>query len=135
MPWTVELALPWGGYDLRDENGETLKTDKAPGWYRTSSRAKAERDCEKLNAAEAKTWSEQEKAEIEKFAARLRKERGLKAENRRKIGVLWRSIAAWKMGGLVPNEPLTEYGQAAVERQGREIRARLAAEKLAKAEK
>ena len=133
--WHVDTdAFPRSLYVLRDENGETLKTDTAPGWYRTNSLIKAARDCARLNAAEAKVWSEQETAEIAAYAARLRKERGLKAQNRRKIGVLRRSIAAWRSGGLMPGEPLTDYGREAVERQEREIRARLAAEKLAKAE-
>ena len=131
--WHVDTdAFPRSLYVLRDENGETLKTETAPGWYRTSSQAKAERDCARLNAAEAKLWSEQEKAEIAGYAARLRKERGRKAENRRKIGVLRRSIAAWRS---VAGKPLSEYGQAAVERQEREIRARLAAGKTARAQR
>ena len=133
--WHVDTDhFPRSLYVLRDENGETLKTETAPGWYRTSSQAKAERDCARLNAAEAKLWSGQEKAEIAGYAARLRKERGLRAQNRRKIGVLQRSIAAWRSGGLMPGGPLTDYGREAVGRQEREIRARLAAEKLARAE-
>ena len=51
--WHVDTDhFPRSLYVLRDENGETLKTETAPGWYRTSSRAKAERDCARLNRKE-----------------------------------------------------------------------------------
>ena len=131
--WSVEPdGYPNGKWTIRNQYGCTALPNRGnygAGFYRTTSRTKAERDCARLNAAEAKLWSEQEKADIAGYAARLRKKRGLKARNREKIGVLRRSIAAWYAVG---GKPLSEYGQAAVERQEREIRARLAAEKLAR---
>jgi hypothetical protein len=51
--WHVDTdEFPRSLYVLRDENGETLKTEARPGWYRTSSRAKAEHDCARLNRKE-----------------------------------------------------------------------------------
>ena len=65
--WHVDTdAFPRSLYVLRDENGETLKTDTAPGWYRTSSRAKAERDCAKLNRKEERMKAKTAKIETAK---------------------------------------------------------------------
>jgi hypothetical protein len=53
MTWHVDQDyMPRSLWAIFDEHGETLKTTTAPGWYRTTSRAKAERDCARLNRKE-----------------------------------------------------------------------------------
>ena len=64
--WRVDVDnMPNQMWTLFDENGETLKTETAPGWYRTSSRAKAERDCARLNRKEETMKAKAEKEKIE----------------------------------------------------------------------
>lgn len=54
-PWqVVPDGMPNEMWTIRNAaTGETLKTDTAPGWYRTRSWAKADRDAQKLNRRRA----------------------------------------------------------------------------------
>jgi len=78
--WHVDTDhFPRSLYVLRDENGETLKTEARPGWYRTSSRAKAERDCARLNRKE-ETMNREQVFELARLkAAELEAARKLEA--------------------------------------------------------
>lgn len=54
--WFVTTDLfPRSLYVIRHSiTGDCLRSEKRPGWYRTTSEAKAQRDCDRLNAAIAK---------------------------------------------------------------------------------
>lgn len=51
MTWVVgsDCMPNWMYTVYNRETGETLKTDKAPGWFRTTSEKKAQKVADKLN--------------------------------------------------------------------------------------